>query len=304
MTSPLRHSLPPGASRRVAVSANAAAGARWVSVGTMRARPGATTMGMADALPGPLRGLFGTGGGGGRRSTTSRRSEGAALYRAMGVAEDATYEEIQEAFEALKIKYKGDRKAIVKLEKTKDDIMDLRLRQRMAGTLKVAAEAREVDSAMDAYDARKKKWVMPAWMQGWVILPKDGHAMRMFYYHGMMMAAAVVFPSMASSTTILGMLLCIGTITGRGAPPAKKDEMGQIVEFKMPNKLSMLGAFAIGIAASLAGGALGTFVGYRVGESLILQESWACLGQQSLFLLIDTFVSTYREGRTKGRGGY
>lgn len=57
-----------------------------------------------------IMGVFGTGASASKSGSSRTRSEGAALYRSMGVPEDAAYEEVLEAFEQLKEKYKGDRK--------------------------------------------------------------------------------------------------------------------------------------------------------------------------------------------------
>lgn len=70
------------------------------------------------------------------------KQEGAKLYRDLGVAEDATFEEIQEATANLLAKYGDDLKKKVKVEITKDKIMQLRLNQRLGGMMKENKDAR------------------------------------------------------------------------------------------------------------------------------------------------------------------
>ena len=77
-----------------------------------------------------------------QREERRLKQEGAKLYRELGVAEDATFEEIQEATATLLARYDGDLKKRVKVEITKDKIMQLRLNQRLGGLTRETKDAR------------------------------------------------------------------------------------------------------------------------------------------------------------------
>lgn len=70
------------------------------------------------------------------------KQERAKLHRQLGIAEDATYEEIVEATDRLMAANADDLKNKVKIEIAKDRILQLRLNERMAGLAQVDVEAR------------------------------------------------------------------------------------------------------------------------------------------------------------------
>ena len=79
------------------------------------------------------------------REARTLRREAAVLYRQIGVSEGSSYEEINEAHDALVKKYEGDIKMKMRVGVAKDKIMAIRLKQRVQGTLKIDAEARDMD---------------------------------------------------------------------------------------------------------------------------------------------------------------
>lgn len=76
--------------------------------------------------------------------------ERSVLYRQLGIVEDATYEEIVEATDALLLKHSDNMKEKIKIEITKDKILQIRLNERLAG-LNSAATVREA-RAMSNYE--------------------------------------------------------------------------------------------------------------------------------------------------------
>ena len=64
------------------------------------------------------------------------------LHRELGIAEDATYEEIVAATDALIAKAGDDLKAKVKIEVAKDKILQIRLNERLAGLATATKDAR------------------------------------------------------------------------------------------------------------------------------------------------------------------
>lgn len=98
------------------------------------------------------------GGGGGSKNPLSKlpwnaererqkaarrlKQERNALHRQLGIAEDATYEDIVAATDALIAKAGTDLKAKVKIEIAKDKILQIRLNERLAGLATGTKDAR------------------------------------------------------------------------------------------------------------------------------------------------------------------
>jgi hypothetical protein len=59
--------------------------------------------------------------------------ERSRLHRELGIAEDATYEEINEATETMIARADGDLKRKIQIEVIKDKILQIRLNERLAG---------------------------------------------------------------------------------------------------------------------------------------------------------------------------
>jgi hypothetical protein len=78
------------------------------------------------------------------------KQERARLHRELGIAEDATYEEIVIATDGLILKAGGDLKKKVMVEVAKDKILQIRLNQRLAGLQADSKEAR----AMSTYEVQ------------------------------------------------------------------------------------------------------------------------------------------------------
>ena len=78
------------------------------------------------------------------RQKAARRlkQERNALHRQLGIAEDATYEDIVAATDALIAKAGNNLKEKVKIEIAKDKILQIRLNERLAGLAQGTADAR------------------------------------------------------------------------------------------------------------------------------------------------------------------
>lgn len=82
------------------------------------------------------------------REARRMKLERAKLHRELGIAEDASYEEIVAATDMLIAQVGSDLKAKVKIEIAKDRILQIRLNERLAG---LAAESKEA-RAMSSYE--------------------------------------------------------------------------------------------------------------------------------------------------------
>lgn len=81
-----------------------------------------------------------------KRSARALKMERSRLHRELGIPEDATYEEIVEATDALIARAAGDIKRKVQIEVTKDRILQIRLNERLAGLASVEKDARAQSS--------------------------------------------------------------------------------------------------------------------------------------------------------------
>jgi hypothetical protein len=80
------------------------------------------------------------------REARRMKQERAKLHRELGIAEDATYEEIVAATDMLIAQVGSDLKAKVKIEIAKDRILQIRLNERLAGLAAESKEARAMSS--------------------------------------------------------------------------------------------------------------------------------------------------------------
>ena len=80
--------------------------------------------------------------------------EGAENFRLLGVPPNAEYDEVQQAVKALKEKYAGDTKRLLKIDVAKDKIAELRLRQRVSGTFGVTAEVAARDKTIGDFESQ------------------------------------------------------------------------------------------------------------------------------------------------------
>lgn len=76
------------------------------------------------------------------RQARKLKLERSQLHRELGIAEDATYEEIVEATDRLIARAGDDIKAKIKVEVAKDKILQIRLNERLAGLATATADAK------------------------------------------------------------------------------------------------------------------------------------------------------------------
>lgn len=160
-----------------------------------------------------------------QREARRLKQEGAKLYRELGVAEDATFEEIQEATQNLILRHEGDLKKKVKIEITKDKIMQLRLNQRLGGMLKSSKEARASDylkeDAEEFEQKGKKEWQPPKWSRGLIVKPNTQWRDNCLIFFGGSAVMGIFLPSAAGGLRFMAFLLSAGFLAKRGTPPAE-----------------------------------------------------------------------------------
>ena len=84
-----------------------------------------------------------------KRRARKLRLERSTLHRELGIAEDATYEEIVAATDLLIARAEGDIKRKIQVEVAKDKILQLRLNERLAGLTSSSTEAKAQSSYED-----------------------------------------------------------------------------------------------------------------------------------------------------------
>ncbi|CAN0029720.1 unnamed protein product, partial [Discosporangium mesarthrocarpum] len=234
-------------------------------------------MGIVDSVIGPIKELFNKPAPNAPARCSRTRSEGAELYRTLGVSPDADYSDVTEACERLKEKYASDRKKVVQLDKAKDDIMALRLKQAVSGTMKTTEDAQYVDAIIRRKDAeaewRRKQIRLPKWAKGVIMVPDQVHASNCFWRHGLMGVFSAFVPSTVMVLQALGCMNCMGTMMNRGQPELIRDENNQVVELPLPAMSTAFVSLALVCGACILGGAGGNLLSGRFGERYIMRES-------------------------------
>lgn len=218
----------------------------------------------------------GFGGSGARDNGPSE--EVIEKYRLLGVSEDATYDEVNAAYDSLAAKYEGDPKMTIKLQVAKDKIFDDKLRQRMSGALKSTV----AESPYDRPDAPKPLIQLPPFLEEIMELPKRAELLRNAFIFGAIGCLPVLSTSWASSSVGIGFAASLFTLYNRGAP-----ESNEMSAEMRPPKVRPL-ALAAGI--TVLGGALGATLSQLIFGSLrfLAQESVIGLCTSFFFFLTAT----------------
>jgi len=173
------------------------------------------------SVPNPLAGLPWNREKIQRREQRALREEGATLYRELGVPEDATYDEINAAYARLASVHENDKKRSIRLAITKDKIVELRLKQRVGGSLQVGGAARQIELREETKDANarktKKVFTPPPFLQGlgWEN-PDKAHAKKVATYILPVVLADTILPEYSSITIAVGTLFAFYALNTRG----------------------------------------------------------------------------------------
>lgn len=119
---------------------------RSTSAATTPTTPLYTTSLQAAPIPNPFHKLPWNVEKEERRKARKLRLERSRLHRELGIAEDATYEEIVEATDTLIARAEGDMKRKIQIEVAKDKILQIRLNERLAGLTDITTEAKAQSS--------------------------------------------------------------------------------------------------------------------------------------------------------------
>lgn len=172
--------------------------------------------------------LFGFGSK--KRGTANRGRDSSEVnpYRALGVSEDATYEEVDEAVKRLSVKYADDRKKLMMLDVHKDKIFEDKLQKRMSGTLMPKVK----ESPYERKPVPKKRFVMPEWAKGIFKFPEFPYFRRTGIIMGIFVALGFVTPTLAGSCMAMAFIAAAGFLYNRGLPEPVRDDYGAVGEVR------------------------------------------------------------------------
>lgn len=185
--------------------------------------------------------LFGFGG---KKSKKPQKPSGPNPYRALGVPENATYDEIEEAVKRLSVKYADDKKKLMMLDVHRDKIFEDRLQQRMSGTLIPKVK----ESPYERKPQPKKRLVVPQWAQGVVKLPDLRYVRRTAIIMGIFVVLGFVTPTLAGSCMAMAFIAAAGFLYNRGLPEPVRDEYGAIGEVRPVKHRIVLKTLVINLA--------------------------------------------------------
>jgi len=180
-------------------------------------------------------------------------------YRIFGIVDDAPYEEVEAAYQALVEENKDNEKYCMQLEMMKEKIFDDRLYARMQGSLK----AKIAESPFDRkFVVKKDPWYTKIkWLANIVRMPKKNYAIQVSALMACFIIAGIFAPQLASTTMGFGFLSSMGFLYNRGTPDIVRDDMGNPGESR-PANYGALGK-TLGICAIFGG------IGFALGNVIL-----------------------------------
>jgi len=197
--------------------------------------------------------------------------ERSRLHRELGIAEDATYEEITAATEKMIALADGDLKRKIQIEVVKDKILQIRLNERLAGLMSdiVTKDAKAQsgfeatgnkleDELAEAANAQKKEWNAPAWTKGLIVKPDKKHIEGQVRLWGILSLIGLALPPFISYSNRFTWLVFIAQLSFRGMPKDEVSGGGMAMRFGSGpgSKKHLKVAWLLGLAVTFLGGAL------------------------------------------------
>lgn len=233
--------------------------------------------------------------------------ERSMLYRQLGIVEDATYEEIVEATNALLAKAGDNIKEKIKIEVAKDSILQIRLNERLAG-LSSGSNSREA-RAMSTYEEEgadddeeltqkiTKGFKAPSWTQNLIVKPDEKHLQSQIRLWGIITAIGVALPPAQDYLGRFTWLVCVAQLTFRGMPQEMREGGGMGMAFNMGGKGGgghRKVAFALGLATWI----VGAIIAYGFMPSWARGQRWtntvAFAIQNLVFGIVSSYLKPYK----------
>jgi len=235
------------------------------------------------------------GGGGKKKDAYEGPSEEAqAALRMIGVSEDATYDEVTEAYQELCTKYKGETKRLIRLQAAKDIVLEDRLRQRMAGAFK-SDIADRVGKNMDIGDNRKAPKepliTLPAWAEPYMELPTKKLLLRNALLFGAISIMSIVAKHLAPTSCAMGFGFGFFLLYNRGIPATSSTS---IDEMQVNREVAKKPVF-IAAGLTILFGAIGGTLSQLLPLAYLLEEATVAVGVVLGFFTSATFFKVQED---------
>ncbi|GJQ13767.1 hypothetical protein GpartN1_g5558.t1 [Galdieria partita] len=148
-------------------------------------------------------------------------------YRSLGVSEDASYEEVEAAYQRLVKKYQGNEKQLIKLEMYKDKIFEDQLRARMEGRTRVRVKESPAERRLS-----QKRFQPPKWIRDAIKVPDRKYMQRTALVMSIFIVAGFITPSLSTTCMSMSAIASIAFLYNRGLPEVPKDEFGNPGEIR------------------------------------------------------------------------
>jgi len=212
--------------------------------------------------------------GGQKQPSGPSSEEMQACYRLLGVSEDATYDDVEAAFDLLyNVKYKGQTKLQIKLKVAKDKIYEETLRRRISGQLKAPVVTSPFDREI------KKEFTLPSWLDGIAELPTRDYFFRNAGVFAAIGLVPLFFRSFAGNSITIALGVAMYKLYNRGAP----ESSGMEAEMRPPKAKPLILTAGICFLSAALGGLFGASVAAKV---LPLPAEVAISLTTSLFLAV------------------
>lgn len=212
-----------------------------------------------------------------KRKEWKLKLERSKLHRELGIAEDATYEEITAATERM-MALAGNAltgndlmKRKIQIEVIKDKILQIRLNERLAGLMSdiVTKDAKSQSSFESSGNEleddlleekrqkeKSKEFSPPAWTQGLIVKPDEAQIKGQIRLWGILTGIGLALPPFINYSNRFTWLVCIAQLSFRGMPKEATEGGGVALGFgRGPGSKSHLKvAWLIGLIVSFIGG--------------------------------------------------
>lgn len=200
-------------------------------------------------------------------------------YEKLGVTEDATFDEIQEARSRLLQQYSGDRKRLETVEAAYDAILMERLRMRQEGKIKVPEGIRFAErlSQIPPKPSQTPAKQSPAWLQN---LRDTPSLTDVVLPGGLFFGLSAICVFYTASMQILQLVLIVGVGLSVYFINRKEQKLGRAV------LLTVLGL----ITGLVAGGLVGSLLQAQLASLTLTVEQFSTVLTFILLWLISSFL--------------
>lgn len=201
-------------------------------------------------------------------------------YEKLGVTEDASFDEIQDAKSRLTQQHRGDQKLVEAVEAAYDAIIMDRLRMRQEGKIKVPERIRFPEKLSPAPPSFPQAPVnrSPAWLQRLLDTPTPGELLWPAVSFPVLGALTIFYP--ATDESILPLALALGFGCSIYFLNRKERQFGRAV-------LLTLVGLLLGVGL---GTLLGGFLGTQLASFGLTTEKFATLASFFVLWLISSFL--------------